>query len=929
MYLDDVSIDRHPMSDQNDLGLQSAPAEDPTPRRRPGKKRVGFLRWVLRLFLIFLLVGEMGFFVGMVYVSRDIPSLRSIKDYRPFLITTVYANDRRTIIAEFYRERRILIPLAQSKNPSPALKMLQDAFVAAEDAKFWVHAGISPRAILRAALANIQAGSIVQGGSTITQQVAKMLILTPRKTFTRKLREAVLAYHIEQQLTKNEILHIYLNQVYLGYGSYGVESAAENYFGKTVHQLTLPEVALLAGLTKAPGNDSPPDCLNKRIRRCLRQKRRGCDPSDRRWLDQAKRTCLHEAKKRQLYVLERMVTEGKISREQYDQARNSKIVWASDDDRPSAGGRPGEDNVIYIRRRRSKFQTFAPYFVEHVREYLINKYGKHRVETDGLKVYTTVDIKLTTEARRAITKGLHEYDERKNGYRGPRPKLDSVWLRRRPWRWRKIAEQIKAMDRIASDKDWRPGQIKTARITGFDPRRKKYTARLGAVQGVIPYQHWKWAISVDHNSSPYWYFIQRRWYPEWRRKNHTPVLKGDVVLVRLVKKQPDGSWVLHLTQELTRKPPDGPDWGLNQPEIQSALVSIQTKTGHVKVLIGGRSWQVTQLNRATHPQAVRQPGSSFKPFIYTTGLLHNIFTPASPVFDGKIAYKHKGGSETWRPSNYDHKHLGWITYRQSIQRSRNLSTIWILDRVGPDRVIQVAKKFGITTPLINDLSLGLGASDVHLFELTRAYSVFANGGRLIEPVMILKVVDRHGKVLEEVQPQPGLEAIDPATNYLMVTLLRAVVTGGTGARANKLKQFACGKTGTTNKHIDAWFMGFTPRLVTGVWVGHDEPRNKLGRGETGGKTALPIWLAFMQQAVGSDPIEPFPRPSGVVSASVRVRLGPGQGKLTTVSDVFKAGHVERSQKGDGGGSFFMMDVSGGGAKKTPEKKAAPGPGPGR
>ncbi len=917
MYLDDVRIDQHPMQPGDGSGLKPLPEDDPAPRPRPKKKRVGFWRWLLRLFLIVFLVGEMGFFVGVVYVSRDIPNLKSIKDYQPDLVTTVYANDGRTVIAEFYRERRILIPLAQSRHPSPSLKLLQNAFIAAEDAKFREHGGISPRAIIRAALANLQAGSIVQGGSTITQQVAKMLILTPTRTFTRKIREAVLAYHIEKQLNKDEILHIYLNQVYLGYGSYGVESAAENYFGKTVNQLTLPEIALLAGLTKAPGNDSPPDCLNKRIRRCLRKSHQGCDPEDRRWLARAKKACLLEATRRQHYVLSRMLAEKMITPEQYEKAKRSRIVWAEDYE--EGGRRPPEDNMVIIRHRKSKFQTYAPYFVEYVREYLIKKYGKHRVETGGLKVYTTVDVGLTRIARQAITMGLHQYDERKNGYRGPFPKLDSIWLKRRPWLRRRIAKRIAAMNETVSDRDWKPNQIKTARISGYNPRRRRYRASVGRIKGVIPYKYWQWAIAVDHKSSPYWYFLQRHWYPDWRRKTRTPVLKGDVVLVRLVKKQKDGTWIFHLTQELTRKPPDGPDWGLNQPEIQSAMVSIQAKTGYVKVLIGGRSWQVTQLNRATNRKAIRQPGSSFKPFIYTTALLYNIFTPASPIFDGPIAYKHRGGSETWRPSNYDHRHLGWITFRTSIQRSRNLGTIWILDRVGPERVIQVARKFGITTPLIDDLSLALGASDVHLFELTRAYSVFANGGRLIQPVMILKVVDRHGKVLEEARPQQGLEVIDPATNYIVISLLRSVVTGGTGARANKMKQFVCGKTGTTNKHVDAWFMGFTPRLITGVWVGHDEPRNTLGRGETGGRTALPIWLAYMEKAIGNDPVELFPRPPGVVSASVKVRLGQGQGQLRTVSDIFKSGHIERSQKA-AGSSFFMMDASGGQPKKTPPPK---------
>jgi penicillin-binding protein 1A len=760
-----------------------------------------------------------------------------IRDYRPPLRSTILADDGQ-VIAYIYRENRRLAPIG-------AIPLqLQNAFIASEDVSFRRHRGVSYRAIIRAMVANLQAGRVIQGGSTITQQLVKLLLLSPRRTFARKLREVRLAYTVEKKFGKDHILWVYLNHVYLGHGAYGVATAAENYFRKPLKKLNLAEMALLAGMTRSPGNDSPPDCLAKRVGRC--QRRRGCDPHNRKWLDQTRRVCARRARRRQLVVLNRMLKAGFITAAEHRRAKAT---------------------VITIWPRRNRFLTGAPYFAEYVRRYLIKKYGRDKVETGGLTVYTTVNLALTRAARRAIDLGLRAYDQR-HGFRGPIP-----------------AATVAGLDKTVADTDkLPPDQLRLARVQAYDPKHKTFTVRVGKVRVAIALKNWRWARRMDRDFAP-------ESYRQWRKKSAAILKKGDLVLVRLMKKDKHGLWQGHLSQPLTRKP---------KPEIHAALVSLRTGTGQIKVMIGGRSWRVTQLNRAAHPRSVRQPGSSFKPFVYATALTQGL-GPTSTVVDEPVSYRHRGGSEVWAPKNYDHKFLGPITVRTALQKSRNVPAVKILNMVGPDKVIALARKFGLTTPLVKDLSLALGTAEVRLFELTRAYSVFANNGQLIEPVFVLKVVDRHGRVLEQNRPRIVRTVLDPEVNYLMISLLRGVVTGGTATRARVLKQFVCGKTGTTDNHVDAWFMGFTPRLVTGVWVGHDDPKNRLGPGETGAKTALPIWLDYMTVAVGTDPVETFPVPPGIVVRGGEVHR---QG-AKVVADV-----EARLAKKKGGGyyQFIMMDM---------------------
>ncbi|MBU0514599.1 MAG: transglycosylase domain-containing protein, partial [Proteobacteria bacterium] len=594
-----------------------APSEPPRrPRRLQG--RTG--RWLLIVGLSggLVLVGARG---GLRAAKVD---LDPVRNYRPSLTTTLHADDGR-VIAEFYRENRRLTPLDRIP------RLLQDAFLAAEDATFRHHRGVSYRAIIRAMVANLRAGRVIQGGSTITQQLVKLLLLSPKRTFSRKLREVRLAYALEKKLSKDHILFVYLNHIYLGHGAYGVATAAENYFRKPLAKLNLAEMALLAGLTRSPGHDSPPDCLAQRTKRC--RPSRGCDPSRPAWLERVRRTCARRARQRQLLVLGRMLKNKFITPDQYRQAKQT---------------------VVTIWPRRSKFQTFAPYFAEYVRRYLVKKYGRELVETGGLEVHTTLNVALTRAARRAMDLGLRAYDQR-HGFRGP-------MVRPTPAAMKKWAA-------TRTDAGFAPDQLRLARISGYDPKTREFAARIGAVRVVIPYRRWQWARRLDRDFTPPAY--KRR-----RRKGGRPLHKGDLVLVRLLSKDKNGIWQGHLSQELMTKP---------RPEVHAALVSIRAGTGHVKVLIGGRSWQVTQLDRATHPGSIRQPGSAFKPFVYATALSQG-FSPGSTVVDEPVSYPHRGRTETWKPQNYDHKYLGPITLRRALKHSRNVPAVKVLVAVGPKKV---------------------------------------------------------------------------------------------------------------------------------------------------------------------------------------------------------------------------------------------------
>jgi penicillin-binding protein 1A len=613
---------------------------------------------ILLLSFIFLAVAASSF---LYYVLlKELPSVAALKDYRPSIATRVY-DDHNELIDEFFLEDRKIIKYEDVP------KVVIQAFVAAEDARFFHHRGFDMQSISRAFFKNLAAGHIVQGGSTITQQVAKSLFLSSEKSYIRKIREAILAYKIDHYLTKEEILTLYLNHIYLGHGTYGIEAASQGYFGKSARYLTLSEAALLAGLPKAPSNYSPFLYMEK-------------------------------ARQRQAYVLERMVEDRYIS------AQEKIQVLAA---------------PVRLRSIRPK-EKVAPYFIEHVRRYIQEKYGSDVLYKEGLEVYTTLNIPMQKAARDAVERGLQELDARE---------------------------------------------------------------------------------------------------------------------------------------------------GYTSGRVQGALLCMEAKTGAIRAMVGGRDFGKSEFNRAI--QSKRQPGSAFKPFIYTAAFDKGM-TPVTKFVDAPIVYQDSAGN-VWNPQNFDGKFLGPTTLRYALAHSRNVITIKVLQDLGLDYAIAYAHNMGISSPLGRNLSLALGTSVVTLQEMVRAYGVLANQGRKVTPFFIKKIVDRTGHNFEESQIKVE-QVIDPRIAFLSTYVMQDVVEVGTGRRVKSIGRPVAAKTGTTDDVRDAWFIGYTPSLVTGVWVGFDQERS-LGKQEVGGRAAAPIWLYFMEKAIQGTPVELFPVPEGIVFSKVDARSG--------------------------------------------------------
>ena len=769
------------------------PIPDPhkkRPRNRKIRPRSGgrgrtLLKWMMGFTvaaLVLVLIAG-GVAVGVYqHYSQDLPQIESLTDYRPPTVTTVHAADG-TKIGEFYKERRIVRPLAEM---SP---MLINAFVAAEDARFFEHQGLDFVSIFRAALKNIEAGTVVQGGSTITQQVTKSFLLTPERKWSRKFREAILAHRIDKAFSKEEILFLYLNQIYLGHGAYGVEAAAQNYFGVSADELTLPQCALIAGLPQAPSEYSP-----------LR------NPD--------------KALARRKYVLTRMADEGYIT---------------------AADAAEAADAPLELTERRNWFQEQVPYYTEHVRRYVAEKYGEDALYNQGLEIHTAVDIRLQKIARRTVNHGLRAIDKRHNGYRGPLRSLAPAEIP-------EVTAELKA--------DWeapRAGDIVQGVVSGVE--EAAYTIRLGGGTGRLPFSALKWAMrgkkDIDRDEL---------------------LTAGDLIEVRLAEKSEETeTWELALEQP---------------PEVQGALVSIEGETGLVRAMVGGSDFETSQFNRAI--QSKRQPGSAFKPIIYAAALDHG-YTPATQVMDNAFIYR--SSHMKWKPRNYDRKFHGPNLMRTALAKSRNLSTINILDDIGVDYAIDYARKLGIQSDLAKNLSISLGSSGISPMELTLAYSVFANGGYRVALVFVTRILDRDGNELESYELD-RVQAIDPATAYLITNMMESVIQEGTGRRVRSIGRPAAGKTGTTNDLHDAWFAGFTPDFVTGVWVGHDHEK-PLGRRETGSKAASPIWLEYMKAAHEDRPVRDFPVPPGVVFSKVDAETGllPSPATEKVIFECFKEGTV--------------------------------------
>jgi len=751
------------------------------------------IKWLLILAGLGIFLGVVGFAGVYFYFARDLPKITSLNDYRPPIITTVYSDDDRKI-AEFYEQQRMIIELSQMP------QYLIQAFVAAEDSRFYEHPGIDLHSIFRAFLKNLEAGGIVQGGSTITQQVTKSFLLTPERSYQRKIKEAILAYRIDKKFTKDQILYLYLNQIYLGNGAYGVEAAAQNYYGKPAIEMNLAECAMLAGLPQAPSRYSPFNYPDR-------------------------------AKKRQIYVLRRMAAEGYITESEATEAINTKLD---------------------IRPRRNWYRENVPYYTEYVRQELVDMFGRDRVYNDGLKAYTSVNIEMQKMARSAIRKNLFDLDKRQ-GYRGPLDHLSAG----------QIEEFSRTIEAQLSETPLKEGMMIRGVVIQVNDQADLVTVRMGNERGLIALKDMNWARKPDPDKE----------FFEAKLRNPSEALSvGDVIDVRVLRKEKgQQSWDLALEQI---------------PKVESALLMLAAETGEVKVMVGGRDFASSQFNRAI--QSRRQPGSAFKPIIYAAALDKN-FTPASVIVDSPIVFEDTTHDFTWKPDNYDKTFHGFTLFREGLIKSRNVITIKILQDIGIDYTIDYARKMGITAHLDRDLSLSLGSSGLSLLELVKAYSIFANQGELIAPCFIKKVVDRDGNVLMEYNLNPK-QVISDSTAYIITHLLGEVVKYGTGWRIKALKRPVAGKTGTTNDLNDAWFVGYTPEYITGVWVGFDQEQT-LGKKETGSRAASPIWLDFMQQVLEGKPLQVFKVPDSVVFAKIDADTGllPIPESKNTIFECFKEG----------------------------------------
>ena len=757
-------------------------------KKTKNKTGGGFFKWlsmaVFSIFITTLLIGFIGILAIYYTFTDELPDVRVLKSFEPSTVTLMYS-DQDQLIAELYLEKRIVVPL--NKIPT----QLKQAALAVEDANFYRHMGIDLKAVFRAFLTNMKAGRVVEGGSTITQQLSKTLFLTRERSLARKIKEAILSIRMELIFTKDEILEMYLNQIYYGHGSYGVEAAARTYFGKSVQNLSLDEVAIIAGLPKSPNNYSP-----------YRNPKR--------------------ARSRRNHVIRRMAQEGFIKSNEAKQAMKKPFTL-------------GEVTNMLNR---------APYFVEYIRKQLMTMYGRNKVYKSGLKVYTTLNIEKQILAQEATKKNLLIADKR-YGYRGPLGTMDIS------------LPEIVLQESLSEINNFTEGiHPKTGtNIKGLvkSVNKEYLTVLTGQGEGIIELKDMDWAREPNIKVDGRWARIHRV------DKNFYP---GDKILVKVLGIYESGSlWSLSLEQE---------------PEVESALISLEPHTGHIKALIGGYDFSKSQFNRAI--QAVRQPGSVFKPIVYATAISKG-FSPASIIIDSPIIFKEKDHDfDKWKPVNFEKKFYGPTPLRKALAKSRNIITVKLLQKIGTRSVIQMAKNLGINSHLENNLSIGLGSSGVTLKELVSAYSAFANRGIRVEPQGIRYVENRNGKILYK-NNQKITQPITSGTAQIITSLLQSVVQEGTAKKVRSLNRPTAGKTGTTNNYIDAWFMGFTPKLITGVWVGKDnvEP---LGRNETGSRTAIPIWLDYMKGALINTPIQNFP----VSPETVYAKINPQTGSLAKHDD---------------------------------------------
>jgi penicillin-binding protein 1A len=709
----------------------------PLTLRLRGRKLAG--RLAFTALLILAIAGGIGAGLLFVYLI-DLPEVHALETFRPNVVTELYADDGQQI-ATFALQRRILLSYEQVP------RILQDAITATEDQHFFEHWGVDLPRVLEAAVRNLRSRRIEQGASTLTMQLAGGLFLDRTdRSARRKVQETLLAIQIERTYTKQQIFTMYVNQVYLAHGNYGMEAASEYYFNHPVAKLTVSQAAVLAGLIRGPVY-SP--ILNPQ-----------------------------RSLERRNLVLTLMQDQGKITAQQAAAAKAEPL---------------GLD--VQVERNE-----IAPYFVEEIRKYLESTYGTEAVHERGLRVYTTLNVLMQRAANRAVYDGLHAY-ARRHGWRGGLPNIG--------------AKNAAALDAY-QDPDWRARVEKGDYLNALvlSATDKSATLRVGRYRTVLAPADFAW---TGHPANQ--------------------ILKpGDIALVHVREFSGD-----NLKAELEQDP--GP---------QAAMLAIDNGSGEVKAMVGGYSFRDSKFNRAT--QAQRQVGSSFKVYAYTAAIEQG-FTPFDTILDSPITIM--SGGQPYSPHNYDEHFEGNITLRRALAGSRNVPAIKLAQKIGMPSVIEMARRFGITSPLPPYLPIVLGAADLNLMEHTSAFSVFPNDGIRIDPHLIRRVTTYDGAVLEQTRPNIR-DVVAPDVARIMVAMLEDVINIGTGVQAKALMRPAGGKTGTTNNFTDAWFMGFTPQLTAGVWVGYDDKAISLGKGETGARAALPIWLEFMQDALAGLPVQDFP-----------------------------------------------------------------------
>ncbi len=790
------------------------------------RKNRKVLRWVVGGLAVLLVVSAaVAALVGFNYYlkyKKNLPDVSLLEDYRPSLITKVY-DDAGEIAGTFFIEKRILLPFSEIPEP------LIEAFLSIEDARFYHHNGVDFQGISRAFWENFRAQQITQGGSTITQQLAKTLFLTPERTIPRKIREVLLALEIEKRFTKEEILELYLNQIYFGAGAYGVEAAADTYFGKHVGELTLGEMAVLAALPKSPSHYDPfkhPE--SARMRRSL--------------------------------VLNRMYAEHFITAEEKESAGSEELLL----------------------NNREKCRNEAAYFVEHVRRYLMNKFGSSRLYSSGLNVYTTLNVEMQAAASKSVRVGLREYDKR-HGYRGPLGRLSPEELNGEPAALPSTKETIEETMICVDD---------ILEGTVLEVNKEGAVVRVRSEKGFLPFEGMAWA---------------KKAVPGKRKKGYNPdeirwlepKVPADVLSV--------GDQILVQVKEYDREKQKLVFSLEQEPEVQGALISLAPGTGAIKAMVGGYDFEKSEFNRTV--QAKRQPGSAFKPIIYGAAMEKG-FTPASVIIDTPVIFEEADVDEKWKPANYSERFYGPTRLRVALAQSRNVVTIKLLQKIGLESVTDFARRLGITSPLTKDYSLALGSSVVTLEELTSAFGVFAQAGQRAEPYFVEKILDYDGNVIEEHSPAVA-QVIDPEVAFVVTSMMEDVVKYGTGRIMLKLGRPSAGKTGTTNNYLDALYLGFVPDLVAGVWVGYDDMR-PLGKSEAGSKAAAPIWLSFMEKAAARFDKRPFPVPEDIVFVKVDKETGllPGSPDQETYFECFRRGREPDEYAGVKSAedvSFFDLD----------------------